>query len=33
MIDLSCYHPLRVWPPLEKDKKGLVKHASHQAGR
>ena len=30
---LAAASGLRVWPPLEKDEKGLVKHASHQASR
>ena len=28
---LAAAAGLRVWPPLEKDEKGLVKHASQQA--
>jgi predicted nucleic acid-binding protein len=29
---LAAAAGLRVWPPLEKDEKGLAKHASPQAG-
>lgn len=28
---LAAAAGLRVWPPLEKEEKGLVKHANHQA--
>jgi predicted nucleic acid-binding protein len=28
---LAAVAGLRVWPPLEKEEKGLVKHASHRA--
>jgi predicted nucleic acid-binding protein len=29
---LAATAGLRVWPPLDKDEKGLVRHASRQAG-
>ena len=33
LVQIGCqaYQGLRVWHPLEKDEKGLVRHASRQA--